>query len=486
MAKKLKIVFASSEIAPFSKTGGLADVLSALPKALARVGHDVKIITPFYRQTKKANLDIKKFSKKVFVQLGDRVIEGDIATTKLAENLEVLFVVKDEYYDRDDLYQTPQGDFRDNAERFIFFSKAILSTLEELELKADILHLHDWQTGLVSALLKNIEINNPFFSKTRTVFTIHNLAFQGLFWHYDMHMTNLPWEVFTPEGIEFYGKMNLLKSGLVYSDILTTVSQKYSLEIQTPEYGCGLEGVLVKRSKDLYGIMNGVDEEEWNPLKDTFISNRYSVNDLRGKIECKKNLIQEFKLNLDPGRPLIGMISRLTDQKGLDILSEAIAPILAENAGFILLGRGEEKYHRFFQELQAKYPQQVGLKLDFDIPLSHKIEAGCDFLMMPSRFEPCGLNQIYSLKYGTVPIVRATGGLDDSIENFDPKTLQGNGFKFKDYSAEALLAKTKEALEIYRNSSLFKEIIKNGMKDDLSWEKSARRYEEVYNRALKK
>ncbi|MBI1870006.1 MAG: glycogen synthase GlgA [Chlamydiae bacterium] len=486
MPKKLKIVFAASEVHPFSKTGGLADVTGALPKALGELGHDVKIITPFYRSTKKMNIDIRKFSKKIFVQLGDRVVEGDIATAKISENLEVLFIIKDEYYDRDEIYRTVQGDYKDNAERFIFFSKAILATLEELDLKVDILHLHDWQTGLVSALLKTIESSNPFFTKSRTIFTVHNLAFQGLFWHYDMHMTNLPWEVFTPEGIEFYGKMNLLKAGLVYSDCLTTVSRKYSEEIQTPEYGFGLEGVLLRRSKDLYGILNGVDYDEWSPEKDPEISSHYSLNRLAGKIECKKELLRLLNFNLPITTPLIGMISRLTDQKGFDILSEITDNLFSENVGLVLLGTGEEKCQKLFQEIAEKFPNKLKVKFDFDYPLSHQIEAGSDFFLMPSRFEPCGLNQIYSLKYGTIPIVRATGGLDDTIEDFNPQTLEGNGFKFKDYSPQTLLEKLKKALEIYRNPSLFQQIIKNAMKCDFSWNVSARQYEEVYYKTLKK
>ncbi len=484
--RKLNIVFASSEVHPFSKTGGLADVTGALPKALVALGHDVKIITPFYKQTMKGNFDIKRFSKKIFVQLGEKIVEGELATTKLANKIDVIFIVKDEYYQRDELYKSGTADYKDNAERFTFFSKAVLAALEELDIKPDILHCHDWQTGLIGSFLRILEPNNIFFSKTKTVFTIHNLAYQGLFWHYDMHMTNLPWEVFTPEGIEFYGKMNFLKAGLVYSDVLTTVSRKYSEEIKTVEYGCGLEGVLIKRSKDLYGILNGVDYDEWSPQKDHFIASSYSVNDLAGKTECKKALIQEFGLTLTPQQPLLGIVSRLVDQKGFDLLSEIIEPLLSQDAGLVVLGSGEDKYQEQLKEMAQKYPGKIGVRIGFDIGLSHRIEAGCDFFLMPSRFEPCGLNQIYSLKYGTIPIVRATGGLDDTIQDFDPQTLQGNGFKFQEYSEKALWAKIQEALEIYRHPEIFRFIIKNAMKCDFSWENSAKQYEEIYLKALKK
>lgn len=480
MSKKLKIVFASSEVFPFSKTGGLADVVGALPKALARLGHDVSIVTPFYRQTKKGNFDIQKFSKKIYVQLGDKIVEGEIARTKLSPHIDVLLIVKDEYFDRDYLYRTPQGDYKDNAERFIFFSKALLSTLEELEIKPDILHCHDWQTGLTGAFLKTIERGNPFFTKTKTVFTVHNLAYQGLFWHYDMHMTNLPWETFTPEGIEFYGKMNLLKAGLVYSDILTTVSKKYAEEIKTPVYGCGLDGVLIKRATDFYGVMNGVDYDEWDPEKDPHIYAKYSLNDLSGKTGCKKDLIAKFNLGLTLDRPLIGIIARLADQKGFDLLTTGIHSPLADGVGFVVLGTGEEKYEQLFKGLKEKYPDQIGIQFDFDEVLSHQIEAGSDFFLMPSQFEPCGLNQIYSLKYGTIPIVRATGGLDDTIENFNPSTLQGNGFKFEPYTTQALFGKIKEALDLFQNPTLFHELIKNAMRCDFSWDRSAKQYEEIY------
>lgn len=484
--KKLKIAFAASEVVPFSKTGGLADIAGSLPKTLSDLGNEVIIITPLYKMVRKSNPDIKKLNKKIFVELGDKIIDGEIFTTKIDKNVTVYFIEKDEYYDRDALYGTALGDYKDNAERFIFFSKAVLSLLEELDFKQNIIHCHDWQTGLIPVLLKTIEKDNPIFKKTKTVFTIHNLAYQGLFWHYDMHMTNLPWDVFNPQGIEFYGKMNLMKAGIVFADVINTVSKKYSKEIQTPEYGCGLEGVLKTRSKDLYGILNGVDYDIWNPEKDTYIIKNYSLKNLSGKYDCRKDLLNEYKLDIKDTTPIIGIISRLADQKGFDIISKAIDEIMKMDLVLILLGTGDKRYHTLFQKISEKFPKKAGINIGFNIQLSHKIEAGSDFFLMPSHYEPCGLNQIYSLKYGTIPIVRGTGGLDDTIINFNPETKKGNGFKFYLYTPEALVSSIKKALSVYKNKKLFQTLIKNAMTCDFSWTKSAKEYVKLYQEALQK
>ena len=484
--KKMKIVFASSEVVPFAKTGGLADVVGALPKALGDLGHEIIVIMPLYKVARKNHPEIKKINKKIFVQLGNKIIDGEIASTKIHKNVTVYFIEKDDYYNRETLYGTPQGDFKDNAERFIFFSKAVLTLIEELRYEPDIIHCHDWQTGLIPVLLKTIEEDNPVFKKTKTLFTIHNLAYQGLFWHYDMHMTNLPWDVFNPEGIEFYGKMNLMKAGIIFADIINTVSKKYSQEIQTPEYGCGLEGVLINRSKDLYGILNGVDYDDWSPEKDTFIAKNYSPDNIAGKKECRKDLLAEYKLKLNDDIPIIGIVSRLADQKGFDILTEAIDEIMELDLGLILLGTGEEKYHSIFRNIAKKYSKKTGINIGFNVKLSHMIEAGSDFFLMPSQYEPCGLNQIYSLKYGTIPIVRGTGGLDDTIQNFSPKTKKGTGFKFYDYTSKELVKTIKTALDVYKNKKQWQTLLMNAMSCDFSWEKSAQEYEMLYKKALDK
>lgn len=481
----MKIAIVSSEVVPFAKTGGLADVAGSLPKALEDLGHEVIVVLPFYKMVKKGNFDIKKLGKKIYVQLGNKIVDGEIFRTQIGKNVSVYLIGKDEYYSRDQLYRTPQGDYKDNAERFIFFSKAILALLEEIEFKPDVIHCNDWQTGLVPVLIRTSEKENPFFKKIRTVFTIHNLAYQGLFWHYDMHLTNLPWDVFTQDGIEYYGKMNLLKAGIVFADKVSTVSKKYAEEIQTTEYGCGLEGVLLHRKKDLCGILNGVDYSDWSPENDTHIASRYNEKDLSGKAACKKELLKEYGMDLSPDKPLIGVISRLADQKGFDILGKIMNRLMKLDLGFILLGTGEEKYHHLFSEIGKKYPGKAGIRIDFDIALSHKIEAGCDMFLMPSRFEPCGLNQIYSLKYGTVPVVRGTGGLDDTIQAFDSGTKKGTGFKFYDYTSSALLETISEALEVYQNPSLWKRLQLNGMRCDFSWMASAKAYAKLYKSALK-
>jgi len=486
MAKKLKILIAASEIVPFAKTGGLADVAGSLPVALEHLGHEVRLIMPYYQMVKKSKVKVEDTQVTIDIEIADKIIKAKILKSKFGKNITVYFIANDNYYDRPELYRTPLGDYSDNAERFIFFSKAIIETLKQLKFQPDIIHCNDWQTGLVPVLLKVNEKDNPFFSKTGTVFTIHNLAYQGLFWHLDMPLTNLPWDVFNPEGIEFYGKINLMKAGIIYSNVINTVSKQYSKEIQTPEFGCGLEGVLKKRDSDLYGILNGVDYTEWSPDKDKFIKAHFSADNLAGKQVCKDDLIDAYGLKSQKDWPVISIISRLADQKGFDLIAEQIDAILKMDVIFILLGTGEEKYHKLFQQIAKKYPQKAGIKIAFDNSLAHKIEAGSDFFLMPSHYEPCGLNQMYSMKYGTIPIVRATGGLDDTIKNYNPKTGKGNGFKFKNYTSAAMLSKIKEALEIYHSKKDWKKLVSNAMSEDFSWDKSAKEYEKLYQKSLAK
>jgi len=320
----------------------------------------------------------------------------------------------------------------------------------------------------------------------KPVFTIHNIAYQGLFPASHFPLTGLPQKVFTPDGIEFWGSMNLLKAGIVFSDIVTTVSEKYSKEIRTAEFGYGLEGVLDSRKEKLFGVLNGVDYDDWSPEKDKFIIAKYDYKDLNGKAECRKDLLKEYNLNLSDDAPVIGIISRLADQKGFDILSQAMEELMSMNIGIVVLGTGEKKYHDLFAELAKKYPKKLGVKITFDNKIAHKIEAGSDMFLMPSKYEPCGLNQIYSLKYGTIPIVRATGGLDDTIQDYDPKTGDGNGFKFKEYSSQVLLAKIKESAKIFSNKKEWKKLVQKAMQQDFSWERSAKRYVELYEKVLTK
>jgi len=485
MGKVFKVLFATSEMVPLAKTGGLADVAYSLPKALRRRGHDVRVVMPFYRQVSASGADIERLGVYIHVPIKDNMVEAEICQC-IVDGIPVYLIDKGEYYDREYLYGTPEGDYLDNAERFIFFCRVVLEVAEALEFKPDVLHCNDWQTGLVPVYVKKLYSSNPFWQDVATVFTIHNLAYQGLFWHLDYPMTGLPWELFTPEGLEFYGKINMLKAGIVFSDVINTVSKKYSKEIQTPEFGYGLDGVLRARSQDLYGILNGVDYEVWNPETDPFIAANYGPDKLGGKKECKKDLLREMGLKVDAECPVVGMVSRLAGQKGFDILSEVIDKIMQEDLYFVLLGTGEKKYHEIFEDVARRYPRKAGIRIAFDNALAHKIEAGADIFLMPSFYEPCGLNQMYSLKYGTVPVVRATGGLDDTIKNFNPKTGKGNGFKFKQYTGQALFLCLKRALEVYKDKKLWKQLMLNGMREDFSWDRSACEYEKLYKKARAK
>ena len=481
----MKILFAASEVFPFAKTGGLADVADSLPSALHALGHDVRIIMPKYRGVDRCGLDIVQTDATVHARIGDRILTGDILTSKLASGVPVYFVGYDPFFDRAQLYGTSKGAYPDNASRFIFFSRAILDAMKSLDFWPDVLHLNDWQTGLAVLYLETYR-GVAQYDQVASVFTIHNLGYQGLFWHFDLPLTGLGWEYFTPEGLEFYGKINFLKAGLVYANRLTTVSRKYAKEIQEPEFGFGLDGVLRKRSKDLSGILNGINETSWDPESDPFIPAHYSSKDLKGKKECKKALLREFGLPEDIHRPVIGMVSRLADQKGFDLITSVAKELAGMDLALVVLGTGEEKYHRMMPKLSREFPDHIGVKIMFDDRLSHLIEAGSDFFLMPSKYEPCGLNQMYSLKYGTVPIVRSTGGLADTIKNFNPRTLSGNGFKFRDYSSKKLLDTVRKGLRVYNDKKQWNHLVQNGMACDFSWNRSAQDYVKVYKQIAKK
>ena len=489
----MKILIASPEIVPFAKTGGLADVSGALPKALEKLGEDVTAIMPKYRAVDDKKFGLENTGINIQVPISNRIEEakiykGYINSHQPVANKEIpiYFIDKKEYYDRPYLYGTPAGDYPDNAERFIYFDRAILETCKTIGLKPDVIHCNDWQTGMVPVYLKTLYKDDPFFKDTSTLFTVHNLGYQGLFWHLDMHLTNLGWDIFSPDGIEFYGKINILKGGLVYSDVITTVSKTYSQEIQTKEYGCGLDGVLRKRKDDLYGVVNGIDYEEWNPATDKYLSAKYLKENLSGKWDCKKDLLNIYGLKASKEVPVLSVISRLADQKGFDLIAEIMDDLMKLDVQFVLLGTGEDKYHKLFEDIGKKYPSKAGIKIGFDNTLAHKIEAGADMFLMPSRYEPCGLNQLYSLKYGTIPIVRATGGLNDTIENYDPVRKSGNGFKFTEYSSKTLLTTIKTAVDFYKDKSQWNRLMINAMGEDFSWSHSAREYVELYRKVINK
>jgi starch synthase len=480
----MKILFAASEVAPFAMTGGLADVAGSLPRALAALGHDVRIVMPRYRQVDRETYGLTH-AATFFVPLSSWKERCDILTGTLGKNITVYFINKDIYFDRPELYGTSQRDYADNAERFIFFSRAIPELCRVLNFKPDIIHCNDWQTGLVPLYVRTLSANSEELSGVRTVFTIHNLGYQGVFWHWDMRLTGLSWDVFTPEGIEFWGKMNFLKAGLVYSDVISTVSATYSREIRTPEYGYGLDGVLRKRSADLYGIVNGIDPDAWDPAKDPALPKAYSAGRLSGKQKCKETLQKQLKLPRVPV-PVLGMVTRLSDQKGLDILMDALPRILAMNCQLIILGTGDELYQRLLVEACEVHPDRIRVLFKYDDTLARRIYAGSDLFLMPSRYEPCGLGQMHALRYGTVPVVRRTGGLADTVVNFNPSTGKGTGFVFDDYSPDALATCVERALAEYVRPAVWKRIVRAGMKVDFSWTRSAKDYEKLYRKAMSK
>ncbi|MBI3007956.1 MAG: glycogen synthase GlgA [Candidatus Omnitrophica bacterium] len=481
--KKLKIVFVSSEVVPFAKTGGLADVAGALPKALSELGHDVMVFMPKYGVISEDKYRLNKVIERIDVQLGDWPMEGSVHEGRFpGTEIPVYFIDNKDFFNRQELYQVHGKDYEDNLERFTFFSRAVLETLKKLDVQPNIIHCNDWQTGLVPAYLKTIYSNDPFFKDIKTVFTIHNIGYQGLFPKEKFHITGLGWDQFHFEKLEFHGKLSLIKGGLVYSDVITTVSKTYSREIQTEEYGYGLEGLLRHRNKDLYGVVNGIDYNVWNPMIDEHIPAKYGTDNLSGKGRCKKTLQRESGLAVKDV-PLIGMITRLASQKGLDLVQEIMNDLVSMDVQFIILGTGEPVYHEFFKKTASEYPKKVAVTLGFDNALAHKIEAGSDIFLMPSRYEPCGLNQLYSLKYGTIPLVRKTGGLADTIVNYTPSNLKAgksNGFVFKEYSSKALLNTIKDVARLYHRNNVWQKLMLNGMSQDFSWHHSALEYERLY------
>lgn len=484
MKSPMKVLLVSSEVAPFSKTGGLADVSGSLPIALKQLGCDIRVVTPFYRMVRESGCSAEKILKGLKVKVGESFREGDVSLSFLNERVDTYLIEKNQYYNREYLYGSAKGDYSDNAARFTFFSLMVLKLCKEIGFKPDVIHCNDWQSGLIPAYLRTVNQNDPFFAHTGVLFTIHNLAYQGSFPKEKMALTGLPPEMFTPDGIEFWGKFCFLKAGIVYSEIINTVSEAYSREIQTPEYGCGMEGILAYRKEDLFGIINGVDYETWSPEKDACIAANYSNDNLSGKSQCKADLISQLGLHQSlNNRPLLGMISRLADQKGFDLMAEIMEDLMSLNVGFVLLGTGEQKYHDLFLNVAKKYPERAGIKLTYDNTLAHKIEAGCDMFLMPSKYEPCGLNQIYSLRYGTIPVVRATGGLDDTIKDYTFSSKDGNGFKFANYTPCEFLNKIKEALNVYERKDKWQKLVKQVMSLNFSWENSARQYMNLYRKA---
>ena len=481
MAEKLKVLFLSPEVVPFAKTGGLADVAGALPHALHQQEVDVRVGLPYYRMIKEQGLATNKVLKRLDVPVGDSVLRGNVLGAETDDGVPVYFFQREDLFDRPNLYGTPEGDYYDNLERFTYFSRAALLFAKQVDFDFDIVHCHDWQTGLVPAYLKTLYKTDPFFSGAASVFTIHNVGYQGIFPRDRLSVSGLPASEFRPSGLEHWGSISLLKAGIIYADGITTVSPKYRQEILTPEHGMGMEGILLNRRTSLHGILNGADYRSWNPATDQHIPANYSLQKPAAKKRCKESLMNEMMMDASlKKRPLFGMISRLSTQKGLDILVQILDRILALDVGIVVLGAGDEKIQRAIEQAADRRAGRVGIKIGFDEPASHRIMAGADVFLIPSQYEPCGLTQMYALKYGTVPLVRATGGLDDTIIPFDRDTGEGNGFKFGPYEPEALLETVRQAVALFDDSNAWKRLMANGMKADYSWDRSAGRYVELY------
>lgn len=476
----MKTLICASEAVPFAKTGGLADVAGALPKALAARGHDVRVILPKYRQVDPSRTPMEPALRGLSVQVGGQTFSFDLYESRAIPGVMTYLVDCPPLFDRDSLYGQP-----DDARRFTFFCRAVLDSLPRLGWIPDIIHCNDWQTALVPVYLSTLLRDKAPYQDISTAYTVHNLAYQGVFDRAAFDETGLPPEMFGIDGLEFYGNMNLMKAGILFAEVITTVSPTYAKEIQTPQFGERLEGVLAKRSGDLYGILNGIDTDIWDPARDEALAHRYDAASLDSKQLNKTALQGRCRL---PARnvPVIGIISRLAAQKGFDILAEALADILRFDLQFVVLGVGEEPYHRLFTDYARRFPERLSANLTFDDELARLIYAGCDMFLMPSRFEPCGLGQMISLRYGTVPVVRATGGLADTVFEFDRAAEKGNGFVFQEYSAVSLLGAVSRALVLYQDGEMWRVLQRNAMSCDFSWERSADEYVNVYQAGVAK
>ncbi len=490
----MRIVVVSSEAVPFSKTGGLGDVAASLPKALAQAGHEVTLILPHYPQQFAKQPDAPPITSMPFsmrIPVGHKNVDARVLKGQLpGSNVTVYLIDQPFYFDRKGVYVENEQDYRDNCERFVFFSRAAVEVVRHLNLKPDVIHANDWQTGLVPALVATELRRQPGLDRTATVFTVHNMAFQGRFWHWDMHLTGLDWKYFNWKQMEFFGHLNLLKTGVSFADMVTTVSPTYAREIQTPEYGCGLHGALSSRSSDLVGILNGVDTEIWNPATDPYIAQQYSADSVEiGKAACKAALQQRLGLPVRADVPLFGSVSRMTGQKGFSLIGQCADVLLDQDVQLVFLGSGDPHYEGLLKQLAVSHPDKVSTTIGYNEELSHQVEAGCDVFLMPSEFEPCGLNQMYSLIYGTVPIVRSVGGLADSVVDASDANLAAgaaNGFSFHEFRGEVLFWNICRARNLFADKPKWRKLQQTGMRRDWSWKHSAAEYVRIYERALGK
>lgn len=492
-SRRLKILFVTSEVYPFMKTGGLADVSAALPQTLAEMGHEVRIVVPKYGAVDERRFKIHEVVrlKDLTVKIGDKDVVFSLKSSFLPGQkvrVQIYFLDNHEYFGgRNSLYSDPMTgqDYPDNDERFILLSHSVFQLISKLGWIPDIIHCNDWQGGLIPVYLKTLYKDEPSFQQFKTLITIHNLANQGVFPKSSFKKTGLPAELNNKKILEHNGKLNFIKGGLLYADVINTVSETYANEIRTDdEIGAGLKSIVTKRKDDLYGIINGIDKRVWSPDKDKIIPKKYTAKNLEDKLENKKVLAEKFRFRYDENIPIIGIISRLYDSKGFNLVMDAFPTLMKMNIQLILLGTGEKKYHNYFEKMLGKYPDKFACYLSFNDELAHLIEAGADIFLMPSKFEPCGLNQMYSLVYGTVPLVRETGGLADTVIRYNEKTGEGNGFMFKNYESDALIKELNRALKIFEDKKTWQKIMKNGMKSDFSWDSSAKKYLDLYKTML--
>jgi starch synthase len=477
----LRVLLCTSEAVPFAKTGGLADVAGSLPPALAKLGHDVRLALPKYAAIDTDKIESQPVGGSSDIELGGRAVEVRFEVSDAIDGVPTYLVDCPVFFAREGLYGHP-----DDAERFALFCRAVLRFVEEDGWQPDVIHCNDWQTALIPVLLKTMYAKHSALSRIGTLHTIHNLAYQGLFDAPVMGAVGLDQSLFSLRGLEFYGKVNFLKGGLVFADLLNTVSKKYAEEIQKKEFGERLEGLLTERRQDLYGILNGIDYEVWDPSTDRLLEANYDSDGLDGKAASKSALQRECRLPERPDVPLIGLVSRLAAQKGLDLLAEALPHLLRWDVQFVLLGTGEQYYHDLLSRLAADYSSKMAAVLEFDNRLAHRIYAGSDMFLMPSRYEPCGLGQMISLRYGAIPIVRSTGGLADTIEEYHPDTGAGNGFVFEDYTSVSLLGAIGRAALAYQEGRSWSRLVQNAMSADFSWERSAAKYAELYQKAVER
>jgi len=487
----VNIVFLASEGVPFAKTGGLADVAGALPRAVAALGHRTSLFLPCYRKVWESKPDLTATGLTLRIPVGAKVVEGHVHEGRLpGSNVPVFLIDQPDYFDREGLYQHLGRDFGDNCERFVFFQRAALEAVDAMGLRPDVFHCNDWQTGLIPIYLKSLYARRPGLATAGTLLTIHNLAYQGLFWHWDLPITGLDWNLFHHRALEFHGHLSFMKAGLVFADMLSTVSPTYAREIQAPRQGAGLDGLLRERRGDLRGIVNGIDVQAWTPRNEAMLAARYDLETVEhGKAVDKAWLQHRAGLPERPDVPLFAQIGRLDPQKGWDLLAEISDRLLELDVQLIVLGTGDPKYHRLLENLARRYPDKVWAYLGFSDELAHQIEAGADIFLMPSLFEPCGLNQLYSLAHGTVPVVHATGGLVDTVVDLNAETLangRATGFVFNEPTGDSLWATINRALSAWSDRPTWRRLVRRGMESDWSWSHSAGEYVEIYDEIVRR